>query len=136
MKRLLIAAVAIMVWSIGLGTAAYLAGKSRQADADAAAQLVAVENDAETLRIKNRVGTASGIRTEKAQTKTDAVFSKIRSEYEADQRRDPSIGCVLDPVSLRLWNAAATQSDGATAGEPDGSVRDTADPAAGSERGE
>lgn len=136
MNRMLMLAIALLLWSIVLGTGAYLVGQKHQADADHAAQLAAAENDAETLRLKNRAATAAGIRTEKAQTKTDATFQKIRSDYETEQRNDPAIGCMLDPVSLRLWNAANTQSDPAAAGEPDAGLRDAADPATGTERGE
>lgn len=136
MNRLLIAAAAVLLWSIVLSTTSYLTGQKHQSDADRTAQLAVAESDAETLRIKNRAATAAGIRTEKAQAKTDTIFQKIRSDYEIEQRNDPAIGCVLDPVSLRLWNAANTQSDGAAAGEPDGRMRDAADPAAGAERSE
>lgn len=136
MNRMLMLALALLLWSIGLGTTAYLVGQKHQADADRTAQLAVAENDAETLRIKNRAATAAGIRTEKAQAKTDTIFQKIRRDYETEQRNDPAIGCVLDPVSLRLWNAANTQSDGAAAGEPDGRMRDAADIAAGAERSE
>lgn len=136
MNRMLLSALALLLWSIGLGAAAYLAGQKHQSDADRAAQLAVAENDAETLRIKNRAATAAGIRTEKSQAKTETIFQKIRSDYEIEQRNDPAIGCVLDPVSLRLWNAANTQSDGAAPGEPDGRMRDAADPAAGAERSE
>lgn len=136
MNRTLMLATALLLWSIGIGSTAYLFGQKHQADADQAAQLVAAENDAENLRIKNRAATAAGLRTEKAQTKTDATFAKIRNDYEIEQKRDPAIGCVLDPVSLRIWNAANSQSDGTAASESAGGLRQSADAASGTERSE
>lgn len=136
MNRILMLATAFLLWSIGIGSTTYLFGQKHQADTDQAAQLAVAENDAETLRIKNRAATAAGLRTEKAQTKTDATFVKIRNDYEIEQQANPAIGCVLDPVSLRIWNAANTQSDGAAASESAGGLRQSADPASGAERSE
>ncbi|NDP58020.1 MAG: hypothetical protein GZ090_01495 [Oxalobacteraceae bacterium] len=138
MNRILILALCIGVWSAGLTVIAYNMGTRNQANADKADQLAVAENDAEILRIKNRAAAAAGMRTEIAQVKTNTVFVKIRSDYEAEQRRDPSIGCVLDPVSLRLWNAANIQSDSATpaASESAAGLRDAADLAAWTKRSE
>ena len=130
------AIIAALVWSIALGAASFMFGCHTQANADQAAQLEAADNAAETQRIKNRAALGAGLRAEKAQDKTDAIFQKIRNDYETEERKAPGIGCVLDPVSLRLWNEANTQSDGAAASELADGVPAAADPSAGRERGE
>jgi hypothetical protein len=126
----------VLIWSIVLAAGAFISGQHVQSNADKAAQLEAAENEAEKARQMNHASLESGVRTEQAQAKTDATFSAIRSEYETEQKTHPDIGCVLDPISLRLWNAANTQSDPAAAGEPADQVPDPADPGVGIERGE
>ena len=127
----------LLLWSIALAGTAFMSGQRVQANADKAAQIEATEIDAENLRFKSRAALNAGLRTEQAQAKTDTIFQHIRTDYETQQRHDPAIGCVLDPVSLRLWNAANTQSDGAAASEPAGEMPEQpADPAMARERGQ
>lgn len=115
-------AVIILAWSIVLGIGSYFLGVHHQRNADVTQQAEEREIENEITRLRNKQSTASGIRTEQAQAKTDAFFQKVRADYETDQHKHPGIGCVLDPDSLLRWNQANTQSDSATAGESDGGV--------------
>lgn len=127
----------ILVWSIALAIGSFLAGQRVQSNADKAERLEAAEAEAENARHINRAILAAGVRTERAQAKTDATFLKIRTDYEAKQKADPSLGCVLDADSLRIWNAANAQDDDpAAASKPAGGMPAAAAAAAGGERGE
>jgi uncharacterized protein HemX len=119
--------IAFLMWSIALVVGAFFYGGHVQKNADIADQAQDQWNESEYLRLKNRKAVAAGIRTEKAQAKTDQFFQQLRAEYETDQRKDPAIGCVLDPVSLRQWNTANAGPDGDAAGEPDAGVQPPAE---------
>ncbi len=133
MNRYLIAIIAVLVWSIALAIGSYQYGKSRQADANGAAQTVVVTKGADTLQKRNEAGTDAGIRAATVEAKTNKTFAKIRSEHENNQRHSTVAGCVLDADGLRIWNAAntATEPAAAAAGEPD----DTGQPAVDSDAG-
>lgn len=109
------------------GPAAFFAGMRIQRNADIAEQAKQRENESELLRLKNRKSLAAGIRTQKAQAKTDAFFRELRADYENDKKDNPAAGCVLDADSLRRWNAANAGPDSDTAGEPDAGVRPPAE---------
>lgn len=126
----------ILVWSILLAIGAYLVGCHVQSNADTAAQADQKEKERKQLKRKNGKALAAGLRTEQAQAATDNTFQQLRADYETDQHKTPGIGCVLDPVSLRRWNEANAQSDGAAAGEPAGEVPAAPEGEAGRERGE
>jgi uncharacterized protein HemX len=115
--------IAFLVWSIALVGGAFFYGGHVQKNADIAEQAQDQWNESEYLRLKNRKAVAAGIRTEKAQAKTDQFFQQLRAEYETDQREDPAIGCVLDPVSLRRWNQANAGPDGDATGDLDAGVQ-------------
>lgn len=129
-------ALIALLAALALAGASFIAGQRIQANADKAAQVEATELDAENARHKNRAALDAGLRTEQAQTRTDVTFQHIRNEYETEQRVDPALGCVLDPVSLRIWNAANTQSDSGAASEPADQMSQSADAEAAGERGE
>lgn len=113
------------------GPAAFFAGMRIQRNADIADQAEQRENESELLRLKNRKSLAAGIRTQKAQAKTEAFFQELRADYENDKKNNPDAGCVLDADSLRRWNAANTGPDGDAAGEPDAGVQPLAEPEGG-----
>ena len=93
-------------------------------------QVISVE------RKKSRAALAAGIRTEQAQDKTNAYFDQLQATYENDKKTDPTIGCVLDPVSLRRWNAANEQPDEALREPDDELPGDVAAIEGGGRRGE
>lgn len=134
MTRLVV--VAFLVWSVALSGAGYRFGVHMQANADQVEQDRKRDADAALAQRKSAKALAAGVRAEQAQANTDAFFQHLRADYETDQHNDPGIGCVLDPVSLRRWNDANAQSDGAPAGEPDDGMPQPAGPDAGPERGE
>ncbi|MDQ2822443.1 MAG: hypothetical protein M3Y65_19045 [Pseudomonadota bacterium] len=134
MKLNLIACV--LVWSIILGLACYLFGAHVQSNTDTAAQADQKEKERKQLKRKNLKALASGVRTQQAQAATDSNFQELRANYETDQHENPGIGCVLDPISLRRWNEANDQSDGAATRKPDGAVPATAPREGGGERSE
>ncbi len=109
------------------GPAAFFSGKRIQRNADIAEQVEQRDNESELLRIKNRKSLAAGIRTQKAQAKTEAFFQELRADYENDKKNNPAAGCVLDADSLRRWNAANAGHDGDAAGEPDAGVQPPAE---------
>ncbi|MBA5605851.1 hypothetical protein H3H36_10815 [Duganella sp. FT3S] len=106
----------------------------RAKNAVAMNEVKAAIKDGELKRRKDAAAVASGLRTEKAQAATDHYFNNLRTEYETEQKSNPGIGCVLDPVSLRRWNDANAQSDGAAPGEPDGGLPAAAPPDGATER--
>jgi hypothetical protein len=130
------AVACILIWSIILAIGFYLIGCHFQSNADTAAQADQRERERKQLKRKNTKALAAGVHTEQAQAASDTAFQQLRADYETDQRTTPGIGCVLDPVSLRRWNEANAQSDGAAASEPDGEVPAAAEGEAGGKRGQ
>lgn len=116
--KLVIELLLLAILSVG----SYTFGAHTQRNADIAEQAEQRDIENEIARHRNKQSTAAGIRTEKAQAKTDAFFQKLRADYETDQHNHPGIGCVLDADSLLRWNQANTQSGDGTAGQPDGEV--------------
>ncbi|MYM80554.1 hypothetical protein GTP44_01085 [Duganella sp. FT50W] len=127
---------AFLAWTVAVGTGAFIGGIVVTNDAWQAKAVKTERKAGEKLARKNVKATAVGVRTEQAQDKTDQLFQTIKAEYETDQQNNPAIGCVLDPVSLRRWNAANAGSDGAASGEPDDEVPEAATSEGGPERGE
>ena len=136
MSRPGIAIAAALAWSLLLGGACYRLGAYVQTNINQAAQSKGQTKDANLAKRKNVKALAAGVRVEQAQDATAAFFSTLRTDYETDQQNHPGIGCVLDAVSLRRWNAANSQSDGDAATEPADDVPQAAAVDAGPERSE
>lgn len=136
MSRAGIAVAATLAWSLLLGSACYRLGAYVQTNVAQAAQSKGQTKDARLAKRKNVTALAAGVRVEQAQDTTAAFFSTLRTDYETDQQNHPGIGCVLDAVSLRRWNAANSQSDRDTATEPADEVRPPAAIEGEPERGE
>ncbi|MBC7857996.1 MAG: hypothetical protein H7Z39_04290 [Burkholderiaceae bacterium] len=113
-----LAVIAALLWSVGLSMAGYKFGVHVQSIEGQVAQAKGRDVEVAQAEVKRGKALASGVRTERAQAKTDAFFQTLREDYEIDQTIYPNTGCVLDPVSLRRWNAANAQSDGGAPGEP------------------
>lgn len=128
--------VAVLVYSLVLGSSGVALGYYVRGAHEVTKELQAERKDARQKDRKDRKAFAAGVRTEQAQAKADTAFQRIRTDYEADQRKNPSIGCVLDADSMRQWNAAAAQSDSEAASQPDGEVSTTTKDEAGRQRGE
>lgn len=128
--------ILVLAWSILLGGASYKFGVRVQKNADLADQARSDKRDRKLAARKDRKALAAGVRTEHDQAATDSYFQRLRADYETDQHNNPGIGCVLDPVSLRRWNEANTQSADAAAGEPAGEVSPPAEGEGGGERRE
>lgn len=126
---------AFLLWSILLASGAFYMGVRFATGQQAAGEVTVERKEAVTVRKKNTRALAVGVQTQKAQEAADAAFQHIRTEYEPNQNM-PGIGCVLDPVSLRLWNEANAQSDGNAPSQSDDELPAAAEGAAGSERGE
>ena len=136
MSRPGIAIAAALAWSLLLGGACYRLGAYVQTNINQAAQSKGQTKDANLAKRKNVKALAAGVRVEQAQDATAAFFSTLRTDYETDQQNHPGIGCVLDAVSLRRWNAANSQSDGDATTEPADDVPPAAAVNAGPERSE
>jgi Sec-independent protein translocase protein TatA len=135
MKAATIAAIALL-WSLFMGVCGFSLGYYIRGAREVTKEVQAERKDANQKDRKDRKAFAAGVRTEQAQAKADTAFQRIRTDYEADQRKNPAAGCVLDPDSLRQWNAAAAQSDSEAAGQPDGEVPAAPDGEARRERGQ
>lgn len=128
--------LALIAWTAFVGVATFLVGVIATVNHYQLKEAKAETKALIKLARKSATATAVGIQTEKAQDKTDQTYQQIKSDYEADQQNNPAIGCVLDPVSLRRWNAANAGSDGATSGEPDDEVPTASTRESRPERGE
>lgn len=125
MKR--VAILFILIWTLVVAIASFMSGRGVERAAYLADQAEQRENESELLRLKNRKALAAGIRTQKAQAKTEAFFQELRADYENDKKHNPAAGCVLDADSLRSWNAANAGPDGDAAGEPDAGMQPPAE---------
>lgn len=125
---------ALLAWSLVLGGGCFALGYYIRGAVEVTKEAQTQGKEVKLKARKDRRALAAGVRTEQAQAKADTAFQRIRSDYEADQRKNPAAGCVLDADSLRRWNEANTQSDGGATGEPDGEVSAAAQGAAGRER--
>jgi Sec-independent protein translocase protein TatA len=130
MRAATIAAIALL-WSLFMGVCGFSLGYYIRGAREVTKEVQAERKEAKQKDRKDRKAFAAGVRTEQAQAKADTAFQRIRTDYEADQRKNPGIGCVLDADSLRQWNAAAAQSDSQAAGQPDGEVPAAAEDQAG-----
>lgn len=127
--------IVFLVWSLILGAGSFFYGQHVQANSDVAGE---VKQDAKDEKVADKKRTAAvqaGIRTEQAQVSTDTFFQHLSADYENQQLSNPGIGCVLDPVSLRVWNNANAQSDSDAPGEPSAEVQPAATIDGGPERG-
>lgn len=122
MSRLIV--FAFLAWSVTLSVGGYKFGAHVQSIEDQAAQAKGRDAEVAQAEVKQKKALAAGVRTEQAQAKTDVFFQTLRADYETDKTIYPITGCVLDPVSLRRWNAANAQSDDGAPGEPADGVPD------------
>lgn len=119
-------ALAVGVLCLAAAVACVCVGYFGRGMASMAREAKTASKDQRQAKRKNSAALSAGIRTEQAQAVTDTYFNKLRTDYENEKDRSPGIGCVLDPVSLRVWNDANAQSDGAAASKPDGGLPDAA----------
>ncbi|WP_143745609.1 hypothetical protein [Massilia sp. KIM] len=129
------AVVAVLTWSLLVGIGAYALGWFVRDARQASHEVQALRTQAKTRDRKDQVALAAGVRTERAQARADEAFQTIRTDYEADLRKNPDAGCVLDADSLRRWNEANAQSHVDPESEPSGAVQTAAEARAWPERG-
>lgn len=127
---------ALAAWTVLIGVGSFGAGVAITHKACQAKDVKSERKDKQLLARKNSQARAVGIKIEQAQDHTDQIYQQIKADYERDQQQNPGIGCVLDPVSLRRWNAANAQSDSAAGSEPDDEMPEATETATGPERGE
>jgi hypothetical protein len=130
------AVVAVLVWSLLLGCAAFAFGFHVRDGKQATKEVQSLRTAVTSKARQDRKSLAAGVRTEQAATGADQAFQTIRSDYEADLRKNPDAGCVLDADSLRRWNAANAESERDAAGEPAAAVPGAAEGEARAERGD
>lgn len=128
------AVIAALVWTLLVGLSSFGFGYYVRGARQATNEVQTLHAEATTKARKDSKALAAGVRAAKATTTADQAFQKIRSDYEADLRKNPRTGCVLDADSLRLWNEANAESGTDAAGEPAGEVSTVAKSDAGRKR--
>lgn len=129
------AVIAALVWSLMVGSGGFALGYFVRGARQATKEVQTLRSAATSKARQDRKALAAGVRTEQANSGADHAFQTIRSDYEADLRKNPYAGCVLDADSLRRWNEANAESERDAAGEPAAAVPGAAERQTGTERG-
>ena len=129
------AVIVALVWSLTVGSGGFALGYFVRGARQATKEVQTLRSAATTKARQDRKVLAAGVRTEQANTGADHAFQTIRSDYEADLRKNPDAGCVLDADSLRRWNEANAESERDAAGEPAAAVPGAPEGETGTERG-
>lgn len=126
------AVVAALVWSLLVGGSGFALGYLIRDLREASKEVQTLRTAATTKARQDRQSLQAGVRTARAHAGAEQTFQTIRTDYEADLRKNPDAGCVLDAVSLRRWNEANAESER----DPAGALPSAAEGEGGAERGD
>ena len=129
------AVIVALVWSLTVGGGGFALGYFVRDARQATKEVQTLRSATTTKARQDRKALAAGVRTEQANTGADHAFQTIRSDYEADLRKNPDAGCVLDADSLRRWNEANAESERDAPSQPAAAVPGAPEREAGTERG-